>query len=167
MPKTYQRFVERIARTPLGARVFLPIITKVDRVLIRRSGGRVTSGVGTTWGKDICLLTTTGAKSGQLRTVPLLATLVADDVILIASQGGAEKNPAWYYNLKQNPDCEIELHGVRTRRRAREARPDERPRLWAAACANYPGYDDYQARTARQIPVMVLERTSESQVPPV
>lgn len=162
MPKTYQRFVERIARTALGARVFLPIVTVVDRVLIRSSHGRVTSGVGTTWGKDVCLVTATGAKTGKVRTVPLLATLVGDDVILIASQGGAEKNPAWYYNLKKNPDCEIELHGQRSRRRAREATPDERGRLWAAALANYAGYQAYQERTTRQIPIVILERVAES-----
>ncbi|HEY6559203.1 MAG TPA: nitroreductase family deazaflavin-dependent oxidoreductase [Polyangiaceae bacterium] len=167
MAKSYQRFVERIARTPLGTRVFLPLITVVDRVLIRRSGGRVTSGIGTTWGKDVCLLTMIGAKTGKVRTVPLLATLVGDDVILIASQGGAEKNPAWYHNLKKNPDCEVELHGVSTRRRAREAESDERDRLWSAACANYAGYDDYQARTARRIPVMILERVPKSQLPPL
>jgi F420H(2)-dependent quinone reductase len=165
MAKTYQRFVERVARTRLGARVFLPIVTVVDRALVRRSGGRVTSGIGTTWGNDICLLTTIGAKTRKRRTVPLLATRVGDDVILIASQGGAPKNPAWYYNLKKHPDCEIELHGERTLRRAREAAPHERDRLWAAACESYEGYAAYQARAARQIPVMILERITEPSPP--
>ena len=158
MSNAYQRFVERIARTPLGAKIFIPVATAVDRFVIRVSGGRLTSGVGTTWGGKICLLKTTGAKTGKLRTVPLLVTEVGDDVVLIASQGGAPRSPGWYHNLKKNPECEIELRGERSRRRAREAEADERDRLWAAARAVYPGYDEYQNRTTRRIPVMVLER---------
>ena len=159
MSNAYQRFVERIARTSLGARIFIPVATAIDRFVIRRSGGRLTSGVGTSWGGKICLLTTTGAKTGKFRTVPLLVTEIGDDVIVIASQGGAPRSPAWYHNLKQNPECEIELRGERSRRRAREAVDDaERERLWEAARQIYPGYDTYQARTTRRIPVMVLER---------
>jgi F420H(2)-dependent quinone reductase len=158
MSNAYQRFVERIARTALGARVFIPVATAVDRFVIRASGGRFTSGVGTTWGGKICLLTTTGAKTGKTRTVPLLVTEVGEDVIVIASQGGAPRSPAWYYNLKKTPECVVELRGERTNRRAREAAAEERERLWAAARAIYPGYDAYQARTTRTIPVMVLER---------
>ena len=79
-------------------------------------------------------------------------------MIVIASQGGAPRSPAWYHNLKKNPQCEIELRGERTRRRAREAAAEERDRLWAAAREIYPGYDEYQARTTRRIPVMILER---------
>ena len=158
MANLYQRTVERIARTSLGARIFIPVATAIDRFVIRQSGGRLTSGMGTSWGRSICLLTTTGAKSGKSRSVPLLATEVGDDVVLIASQGGAPRSPAWYHNLKKHPECEIELRGERTRRLAREAELEERERLWAAACAIYPGYEAYQARTTRRIPVMILER---------
>ena len=158
MANLYQRAVERIARTRLGARIFIPVATAVDRFVIRQSGGRLTSGMGTSWAQRICLLTTTGAKTGKLRTVPLLATEVGDAVVLIASQGGAPRSPGWYHNLKQHPQCEIELRGERSRRLAREAELEERDRLWAAARAVYPGYDAYQARTTRRIPVMILER---------
>ena len=98
-----------------------------------------------------------GAKSGKLRSVPLLYTAVGSDIVLIASQGGAAKNPAWYFNLKANPDCDLEIRGASSRRRAREADGEERDRLWQAACAQYPGYAVYQQRTARRIPVMLLE----------
>jgi len=158
MANLYQRTFERIARTKLGARIFIPVATAIDRFVILHSGGRFTSGVVTTWANRICLLTTTGAKTKKQRTVPLLATEVGDSVVLIASQGGAPKSPAWYFNLKKHPQCEVELRGERTRRRAREAELEERDRLWAAACVTYPGYDAYQARTTRRIPVMVLER---------
>ena len=160
MANAYQQFVERVARTRLGVRLFMPLATAIDRKLLSWSRGRLTSGVGTSWGKNICLLHARGAKSGVIRSVPLLFTEVGDDLVLIASQGGAAKHPAWYFNLKANPDCEVELRGERGPRRAREAHGEERERLWQAAVLQYPGYAVYQLRTARRIPVMVLERSA-------
>jgi deazaflavin-dependent oxidoreductase (nitroreductase family) len=98
-----------------------------------------------------------GAKSGETRTVPLLAASIGDAFVLIASNGGASKHPAWYWNLKKTPDCELEIHGVRSRRRAREVSGEERHRLWEAAVAKYPGYGNYAARAGRIIPVMILD----------
>jgi deazaflavin-dependent oxidoreductase (nitroreductase family) len=157
MTNLYQRFVDSVARTRLGVRLFLPLATAIDRKLLPWSNGRLTSGAGTKWGKNICLLHARGAKTGKLRTVPLLFTEVGDALVLIASQGGAAKNPAWYWNLKANPACEVEIRGTRSRRRAREVDGDERDRLWQAAVAQYPGYAVYQRRATRRIPVMLLE----------
>jgi deazaflavin-dependent oxidoreductase (nitroreductase family) len=89
--------------------------------------------------------------------VPLLATSIGDAFVLIASNGGASKHPAWYWNLKKTPDCELEIRGVRSPRRAREATGDERRRLWEAAVSGYPGYGNYAERAGRIIPVMILE----------
>jgi deazaflavin-dependent oxidoreductase (nitroreductase family) len=80
--------------------------------------------------------------------------------VVIASNGGASAHPAWYWNLKKTPDCEVDLHGERSRRRAREASGEERNKLWEAATAKYSGYRHYAGRAGRVIPVMVLERVS-------
>ena len=157
MANLYQRFVDSVARTRLGVRVFMPIATAIDRKLLPWSKGRLTSGAGTQWGKNICMLHARGAKTGQLRSVPLLYTEVGDSLVLIASQGGAATNPAWYANLKAHPDCEVEVGGRRTSWRARETDGEERERLWRAAVAVYAGYAVYQRRTVRRIPVMLLE----------
>jgi len=151
--------IERAVRTRVGARLFVWIATALDRRIIRWSRGRITSGAGTTYADSICLLHCRGAKSGRARTVPLLATPVGDAIVVIASNGGASTHPAWYWNLKKTPDCEVELRGERSRRRAREASTEEREQLWAAAVAQYPGYGDYATRAGRLIPVVVLERT--------
>jgi deazaflavin-dependent oxidoreductase (nitroreductase family) len=156
--KAYQRAIDRAARVPGVVRLFVRIATALDRRIIRWSRGRITSGVGTPYGDNICLLHCRGAKSGRPRTVPLLATPVGDALVVIASNGGASAHPAWYWNLKKTPDCEVELRGDRSRRRAREASGDEREKLWAAATANYSGYGHYADRAGRLIPVIVLER---------
>lgn len=157
---TYQRAVDRAARSPAIVRLFVLIATALDRRIIKWSRGRITSGIGTTYGDSICLLHCVGAKSGSPRTVPLLATPVGDALVVIASNGGASAHPAWYWNLKKTPDCEVEQHGKRSRRRARETSGEERERLWKAALANYSGYGHYAGRAGRLIPVMILERVS-------
>jgi deazaflavin-dependent oxidoreductase (nitroreductase family) len=153
----YQRVVDRAARNPGVVKLFVWIATALDRRIIRWSRGRVTSGIGTAYADSICLLHCTGAKSGRPRTVPLLATPVGDALVIVASNGGATSHPAWYWNLKKTPDCEVELHGERSRRRAREALDVERQRLWEAAVAKYAGYGHYAGRAGRTIPVMVLD----------
>jgi deazaflavin-dependent oxidoreductase (nitroreductase family) len=157
--KAYQSLIERFVRTRVGARLFVWIATALDRRIIPWSRGRVTSGIGTTHKDNICLLFVRGAKTGKMRCVPLLATRVGDDVVLIASNGGATKHPAWYWNLKKTPDCELEMGGERTHRRAREVTGEERDRLWKAAVSKYPGYGDYAGRAGRTIPVLILEST--------
>ena len=134
----------------------------IDRRIIRWSKGKLTSGVGTTHKDNICLLFVRGAKTGQLRTVPLLGTPVDDAIVVIASNGGAPKHPAWYFNLRKHPECEVEVRGVRSHRVARVTAGAERERCWTAALALYPGYASYAERAGREIPVVVLERAPEA-----
>lgn len=104
------------------------------------------------------LLDHVGAKSGQRRTTPLLYLRDGDDLVIVASKGGFPKHPAWFHNLKANPDAEVQVGSERRRVRARVAEPDERERLWPKAVATYGAYEDYQRRTDREIPLVILER---------
>lgn len=103
------------------------------------------------------LLTTKGRKSGAQRTTPLIYREVDGAYVIVASLAGAPTHPAWYLNLVGHPDCDIQIAHDHLRVRARVASGTERERLWRAAAEQWPDYDDYQARTERQIPVVVLE----------
>lgn len=103
------------------------------------------------------LLDHTGARTGAERTTPLVYAEDGPNLLIIASKGGYPKHPAWYHNLVANPDTTVQVGAERRPVHARVARPDERDRLWKVAVAVYSGFDDYQARAARQIPVVVLE----------
>jgi deazaflavin-dependent oxidoreductase (nitroreductase family) len=104
------------------------------------------------------LLDHVGAKSGKRRTSPLLYIQDGDDLVIIASKGGNPRHPAWYHNLRANPETEVQVGSERRRVRARVADPEERDRLWPKAVATYGGYAGYQKRTNREIPVVILER---------
>jgi F420H(2)-dependent quinone reductase len=103
------------------------------------------------------LLDHVGAKSGTLRTSPLLYVPDGENVVLVASKGGFPKHPAWFHNLRANPETYVRVGAERRRVRARTATVGERPRLWDAAVAVWPGYEDYRRRTDREIPLVVLE----------
>jgi deazaflavin-dependent oxidoreductase (nitroreductase family) len=104
------------------------------------------------------LLDHVGAKSGTKRTTPLVYVADGDNVVLVASKGGYPKNPAWFHNLKANPDTTVQIGSERRPVHARVAAAGERERLWALAVRTYGGYADYQKRTTRQIPLVILER---------
>ena len=108
------------------------------------------------------VLTTTGIRSGSPREVPLYAVEEEGRFVVIGSNGGRERAPAWVGNLRATPDCTVRV-GRKTviPVRAREAEGDERERLWALAVAAFPGYASYHARTSRRIPVIVLEPAGE------
>jgi deazaflavin-dependent oxidoreductase (nitroreductase family) len=108
-------------------------------------------------GTSILLLTTTGAKTGQERITPLIYGRAGDAYLVVASKGGADEPPGWYANLQKNPDVEIQVKADRMRARARTATPDEKPDMWRTMAAEWPDYDEYQKRTDREIPVVVLE----------
>lgn len=127
-------------------------ITRLNVWLYRRTGGRIG---GSFDGAPLCILHHRGAKSGQARETPLTYLPDGDDVVLIASYGGAPKSPAWYFNCKAHPDVEIERNGRREPMTARQADAAERAELWPRITAMYPGYDDYQRRTEREIPVLI------------
>jgi deazaflavin-dependent oxidoreductase (nitroreductase family) len=103
------------------------------------------------------LLDHVGAKSGTLRTSPLLFVPDGDDLVLVASKGGFPKHPAWFHNLRAHPVTYVQVGSERRRVKAREATAEARPHLWELADAVWPGYADYRARTDREIPLVVLE----------
>ena len=109
-------------------------------------------------GAPILLLTTTGRKSGQARTSALIFGRDGADLLLVASQGGAPTHPNWYHNLTANPDVEVQVEGDVFPATARTATGDEKSRLWSIMTDVWPNYDQYQERTDRQIPVVVLTR---------
>jgi deazaflavin-dependent oxidoreductase (nitroreductase family) len=109
-------------------------------------------------GPSMLLLDHVGAKSGKKRTSPLMYIEDGDDVVLVASKGGYPKNPAWFHNLKANPDTTVQVGSEKRPVRARVATDEERKRLWPKAVEAYGGYEGYQKRTDRKIPLVVLER---------
>jgi deazaflavin-dependent oxidoreductase (nitroreductase family) len=122
----------------------------------RTSNGRIQSGMFK--GARLLLLTTTGAKSGKKRVNPLAFTRDRDRYVVIASKGGAPTHPDWYHNIVANPDVMVEVGTERFEARARAVEGAERDRLYAAQAAIMPGFAEYQRKTSRQIPVVVLER---------
>ena len=110
-------------------------------------------------GTTILLLTTIGRKSGEERTTPLIHRTDGDRYVIIASKGGAADHPAWFKNFSENPErIEIQVKGDRFPVTASVAEGPERERLWKMMTEAWPDYDDYQTRTDRQIPVVVLDR---------
>jgi F420H(2)-dependent quinone reductase len=105
----------------------------------------------------VLLVDHVGAKSGIRRTTPLAYVEDGDDIVLVASKGGHPRNPAWFHNLRANPDTTVQIGSERRAVHARVADPDERARLWPKAVAAYAGYRGYQERTERQIPLVILE----------
>ena len=109
-------------------------------------------------GSHILLLTTTGRKTGKKTTTPLIFGMDGDDPVIVASQGGAPDHPGWYKNLVKDPAAEVQIKGETFAVRARDAEGEERDRLWRMMNGHWRHYDEYQARTDRRIPVVVLER---------
>ena len=142
-------------------RLFLRVLGAIHNALYRLGGGKIAGRMGKA---PVLLLTVTGRKSGKRRTTPLLYGRDGDNYVLIASVGGAPKNPAWYHNVKSagSQVAEILVGRERRRVRAREAEGEERERLWALMVSLYPSYDEYQTKTERRIPVVVLENTGQA-----
>jgi deazaflavin-dependent oxidoreductase (nitroreductase family) len=109
-------------------------------------------------GTTILLLTTVGRKSGEQRTTPLIHRTDGERWVIVASKGGAPENPGWYENLQADPDATIQVKGDVIDVRASTAEGEERERLWKLMAEVWPAYDEYQQRTGRQIPVVVLTR---------
>ena len=109
-------------------------------------------------GASMVLLTTTGAKSGQPRTMPLVYFADGDRIIIVASKAGAPTNPDWYYNLVANPDVTVEVGTEKFQARATVVAEPERTQLFERIVASNPGFGEYQKKTTRVIPVIALER---------
>jgi len=111
-------------------------------------------------GAPLLILHTTGARSGQERENPVMYRRVGDDIAVFASKAGAPTNPDWYHNLVANPRVRAEIGTEIADFTARVAAGDERDRIWAAQKAEFPGFADYETKTSRQIPVVLLEPAS-------
>ena len=124
--------------------------------LYRKTGGRIGHAIPGVRGRML-LLDHIGAKSGIHRTLPLLYVRDGENLVIVASKGGFPKHPAWFHNLKANPDTTVQVGDRVLPVHARVAEPEEYDRLWDKAVAAYGGYRDYKARAGRQIPLVVLE----------
>jgi deazaflavin-dependent oxidoreductase (nitroreductase family) len=109
-------------------------------------------------GTTILLLTTEGRSSGEPRTTPLIHRTDGDRWVVVASKGGAPAHPSWFQNLEANPEATIQVRAEEIPVRASVAEGEERSRLWKQMAEVWPAYDDYQARTDREIPVVILSR---------
>ena len=129
--------------------------TAVHRAILRMSRGRLLARVG---GMPVLILTTTGRKTGKKRTSPLIYVEDGDSLAIVASAGGSPTDPGWWRNLKANPETTVQVGREKGRRvRARQATPEEKARLWPRLTEVWPDYDEYQKRTEREIPVILLE----------
>lgn len=130
-------------------------LNRVHRGLLKVSGGRIGWMVGSMAAVE---LHTIGRSSGLPRRAMLTSPVHGDGrYVLVASKGGDDRDPLWYRNLTANPDVELTVRGTTIPMRARTATPEEKAALWPQIVAAYPGYDDYQRRTARDIPVVICE----------
>ena len=134
-------------------------MTGLNNVVYRLSNGRVAGHV--PGGAPICLLTTVGRKSGRGRTVPLLYLPDGDNLVIVASKGGMSTHPAWYLNLQTEPRAIVETGSDRRAVTARAATDDERARMWPQLVAVYRFFAEYQTRTDRIIPLVVLEPAAD------
>lgn len=156
------RLLEELSRigiaassSKLGGIFYHVVCRRVDSVLIPLTGGRLTLGPP---GQTV-LMTTTGARSGTPRKAAVAFGWEGDDMIVIASKGGAPHHPGWYHNMKANPRVRTQYRGVDEERIAREVAGDERDRLFARMAEEFPNFAAYQRRaTDRTIPVMRLAR---------
>ena len=131
------------------------VVTRFHRLVFDLSKGKLT---GKAMGMPVLKLTTIGRKSGEPRSTMLSSPLLeGDNVILVASYGGDDRDPQWYSNIVANPDVELVMNGSNKKMRARVAEGDERTRLWETLTADHDNYAGYQRKTSRQIPVVVLE----------
>ena len=130
-------------------------VTRFHRTVLQLSGGRLAN---SGFGMPVLILTTIGRKSGEPRSTVLTSPVQEGEAyVLVASYGGDARHPAWFLNLRDNPDVEVTMKGHARKMRARVASDDERAELWPRVTAKYRGYASYQKRTDRQIPLVILE----------
>lgn len=154
-PRWWQRWLQVLPSTRPGAWVFSRVAHRVDRVLLGCSGGRVSMSQ-VLAGLPTVRLTTTGARTGREHTVPVMGMRDGERWVLVASSWGSDDHPAWYHNLRANPEVEL-AYGDRTDRYvARVATGEERARYWTRATELYAGFEAYRRRADREIPVVVL-----------
>lgn len=161
-PNIVQRATRRLIAARPATWLLARLMHRLDGAALRLSGGRA-SAAALFSGLPLITLTTTGAKSGRPRRVPLVGVPDGERLILIASNWGQAKHPAWLHNVRANPLVTVAGRDVPAERLyvARELTGAERAAAWARAVALYPGYREYAARAGREIAVVALERTNE------
>jgi deazaflavin-dependent oxidoreductase (nitroreductase family) len=137
-----------------NVRWLLALITSVHRFLYRISNGRIGARTGKV---DVLLLETVGRKTGRLRSTPLLYVRDGANWVVVASNAGDDRHPAWWLNLQSRPEARIQVRDERHAIHARRATGDEGERLWPRLVTAYKSYDAYRDRTRREIPIVVLE----------
>jgi deazaflavin-dependent oxidoreductase (nitroreductase family) len=153
-----QRALRRIAATGPGAWLFARVLYRIDRPVFRATRGRHTF-ASLLSGIPVVMITTTGARSGRPRTVPVLGLPTADGFAVIASNFGQRRHPGWYHNLRAHPEGSLTVDGQSHRFRAVEAEGDRRREIWEQGLRVYPGWSQYERRASnRRIAVFVLER---------
>lgn len=154
MAKDPKPYTEK--QVEFGRRV-MRLMSKTHIFFYKKSNGRLLSKIK---GMPVCLLTTTGRQSRLARTIPLTYIPNGDRILLVGSQGGMPTHPNWYLNIVADPNVTVEIEGDARAMRAETASPEERAQLWSMVVARYPGYGDYQARTEREIPVVICTWSS-------
>ena len=155
-PRRWQKLIQKFASSKVGAWVFSRVLHYFDNVILKLTNNQksltsILSGV------PVVVLTTIGAKSGKPRSVPLLALIKGERVVLIASNWGQAHHPGWYYNLKANPEVELSLDGQTGIYIAQDATDVERQEYWEEAVYMYAGYAEYKKRAVtRKIPMFIL-----------
>ena len=151
-----QQILLKFTSSKFGAKIASRVLPPIDKAILKRTHNR-TSLTSFLSGIPVIVLTTTGAKSGLPRTVPLLGVVKGEDVFLIASNWGQAKHPSWYYNLKANPEAHLSFNGKEGAYLARAANDTERDAYWAEAVNMYAGYAEYKKRVkTREIPMFIL-----------
>lgn len=152
----FRRFLLTTAATAPMSWFYARTLHRLDNAVHRTTAGRTTF-TGLVAGLPVIILTTTGAKSGQPRTWPLLGFRDEGRVVVVASSYGQSRHPAWYHNLRANSHATVVVDGAATPVLAHEVEGAERDRLWQVALRIHPGYASYERRAApRRIPVLVL-----------
>jgi F420H(2)-dependent quinone reductase len=142
-----------------GFRIAMKILGRIHGGMYRASGGKLGR---TFFGSPVLLLTTTGRRTGRSRTWPLVYLLEGNLIIVVASNGGQPNHPAWYLNLRTNPHVSVQLGDQRHAMIAQTVEGDQRGRLWSRVVREYPVYGDYQRKTDREIPVVILHPTASA-----
>ena len=142
-------------------KMFLSLMSGVHTALYRATKGKLG---GSMRKVPILLLTTKGRKTGKVRTTPLMYGRDGDDLVVVASVGGAPQNPAWFHNLKGHK-AQVQIGQDQWKVKAREVEGEERERLWQLMVGLWPSYAEYQKKTSRRLPVLVLERVSSPSAP--
>ena len=155
-PNPFQKLLHRFVMLRPVSAFFAPRVHWIDKTILKLTKGKYTASEILGW--NIVQVTTTGARTGQPRSVPLIGLFDGEKIALIASSFGREHNPGWYYNLKVHPECDVEFNGRSGKYVARETIGEEYEYYWQLAMSFYAGYEKYrQCAAPRHIPVMILE----------